>query len=485
MSVPCGALPALLAGLLLAGCADRPTEPRAASERRGGEWATWVLPHGAALRPAAPPAAGTAEARAELEAVLRAQAALTPEAKARIRRWDGAPTLEWSRATAELLNFYWPLLPDVRTATPARAARAMALLHVAQYDALVATWDAKYAYGRKAPHAADPRVKARVRVPDAPSYPSEHAAAAAAAAEILAYAFPGEDPARFRALAREAGESRVAAGAAYPGDVEAGYAIGREVARRVIEVARADGADRPWSGSVPAGELAWRPTPPRRVKSPFDPAAGSWRTWVLPRGDAFRPAPPPAPGSAAWSRDLEELRRLSGTRTAAQADVARYWATDAPSIGWEGFLNEELERRRWPALHAARAHALVSVAMYDAFVACWDAKFHYWLLRPVSADSTLRTVFSTPPFPSYPSGHSTISAAAAEVLAELFPDAARKYREKAHEASVSRVYGGVHYRFDVLAGEELGEKVGRAVVERARGDGSRRSNLSTTIHTTE
>ena len=109
--------------------------------------------------------------------------------------------------------------------------------------------------------------------------------------------------------------------------------------------------------------------------------------------------------------------------------------------------------------------------MYDAFVACWDAKFTYWLARPVTADSTLRLVFPTPPFPSYPSGHSTISSAAAEVFAELFPDAAQMYRDRAIEASYSRVYAGVHYRFDVVTGDSLGVSVGRAVVRRARDDG--------------
>ena len=96
----------------------------------------------------------------------------------------------------------------------------------------------------------------------------------------------------------------------------------------------------------------------------------------------------------------------------------------------------------------------------------------YWLLRPVSADTAIRTVFSTPPFPSYPSGHSTMSAAVGEVFAELFPDAAAFYRTKALEASESRVLAGVHYRFDIVAGDGLGLHVGTAVVARARTDGA-------------
>lgn len=305
-----------------------------------------------------------------------------------------------------------------------------------------------------------------------PSYPSEHAAAAAAAAEVLKYAFPVEEAARFDALARRAGEARVAAGVAYRSDVEAGWALGRAVAARAIARARLDGSDRVWDGEIPAGPAMWRPTGPRFVVEPFDPLAGSWATWVIPDGSAFRPGPPPLPGSAPFAEAIDELRTMPARRTVDQADRARFWATDAPSAWWELFAEEEILKQKLSALHAARAHALVSVAMYDAFVACWDAKFHYWLLRPVSADPTLRTVFSTPPFPSYPSGHSTMSTAAAEVFAYLFPDRAEYYHDKAYEASMSRVWGVVHYRFDVETGEAIGTRVGRAVVARARVDGS-------------
>jgi membrane-associated phospholipid phosphatase len=216
----------------------------------------------------------------------------------------------------------------------------------------------------------------------------------------------------------------------------------------------------------------WQPTPPRRVQSPFDPLAGSWRPWIIPSGDAFRPAPPPAPGSAQFTTDLDELMRLAdGGRTPQQIDAARYWATDAPSVRWEISIEEETARHRMSAPHAARARAYVSISMYDAFLACWDAKFFYWFARPITMNPALKTVFGTPPFPSYPSGHSTQSSAVAEVMAELFPDRATYYRGRAEEASFSRIWAGVHYRFDVIAGEALGKKVGEAVVARMRADG--------------
>ena len=458
------------AAMLLVACDDTPVEPGLADDSRAGEWRTWVVANGAALRPPLPPS----NTGAEIDEIIAIQQTVTPAENAMIQKWNALPTTAWHDLALDLFGFYWILLPDVRLATPARSARAFALLHVAMYDALVATWDAKYAFNRRAPARADSRVRALAPVSDAPSYPSEHTAAAAAAAAVLAYLFPNEDTASFHALAREAGDARIAAGAAYRSDVDAGHAIGRAVAAAAIARARLDGSDATWSGTVPSGSTAWRPTPPRNVQVPFDATAPAWRTWVIASGSAFRPPPPPAMGSPTFVADLDELRRLSTSRTVAQADTARYWASESPSSRWEVFMRDEIARRELSPMRAARALALASVATYDAMVACWDAKYFYWLLRPISADPAIMTVFSTPPFPSYPSGHSTLSSAVAEVFAELFPDAAEHYRQKAFEASMSRVLGGVHYRFDVIVGEHLGVQVGEAVVEWARQDGSSR-----------
>lgn len=463
----------LVAAVMLGGgaCHDVPSAPLAADGEAGaGRWQTWLLATGAELRPAPPSPDTSRDVARELDAIVALQRDRTAGTDRAIARWSASATAPWDSAALHLLDFYFPLLPDVRVATPVRAARTMALLHVAVHDALVATWDAKYAYRRRPPFDVDPRVARLADVAAAPSYPSEHAAAAAAAASVLAALFPSDDTLALHILEGEAGASRIAAGVAYPSDVAAGSAIGRAVAARVLARAAVDGSTERWSGTVPAGAGLWAPTPSKFVRTPFDAGAGAWRPWVLPRGDAYRPGPPPASTSAAFARDLAELRTLSTSRTAEQTAIARYWSTDAPSVIWEKDLLRELAARQLGTVSAARAQALVSVAMYDAFVACWDAKFAYWLARPVTVDSAIRPVFPTPPFPSYPSGHSTISTAAAEVFAELFPDAAARYRARATEASLSRIYGGVHYRFDVETGDSLGALVGRAVVRRARSD---------------
>ena len=472
MSAP-GRAATLLLCAAVSACSDGPVAPRIAAENDAGQWHTWILASGSAVRPAAPPADQSAQSRQELDEIVRLQSARTATTDSLVRFWDALPTDRWHALTLDMLEFYWALLPDVRHATPVRSARILALVNVAMYDALVATWDAKYTYQRRAPAASDSRVRPLVAITEVPSYPSEHAAVAAAAAAVLAYAFPFEDTLRFHRLERDAGEARIIGGAAYRSDVDAGYAIGRAVAARVIERANADGSTANGTLNPPTTAWVWKPTPPKRVKTPFDPMAGSWRTWTIASGDAFRPSPPPLPGSAHFATDLSELQQIARTRTTAQADTVRYWATDAPSSRWEVFMDDEIAQHHLGPVHAARAMALASTTMADALVACWDAKFFYWLERPITADTTLLTAISTPPFPSYPSGHSTQSAAAAEVFAYLFPDRAEYYRQKADEASVSRVLAGIHYRFDIETGEDIGRKVGAAAVTRAKGDGAR------------
>ncbi|MCC6930735.1 MAG: phosphatase PAP2 family protein [Gemmatimonadaceae bacterium] len=460
--------------LTVAACAEPSTAPPRPVESAAATWQTWTLANASDLRPAAPAAEGSAQLQQELDAIVAAQAAASAPADSIIRLYDGDPTSLWTRTAVDLLGFYWTILPDVRIATPARSARLMALLHVAMYDAVVATWDAKWAYKRRSPTEASNRVRARVNASGIPSFPSEHAAVAAAAYEVLAAdALPG-DTARLRAQMLAVGPARIAAGAAYPSDVAAGYALGAAVAKRVLQRAAQDGSDEEWDGATPTGAYVWQPTPARRVKVPFDATAGSWRTWVIASGSAFRPAPPPAPGSARWNASLDELRKLAaGARTVNQMDRARYWATDAPTARWDLFIEDELTQRRWSIPRSARARVWASIAMYDAFVACWDAKFHYWLARPITVDPSMNTIFSTPPFPSYPSGHSTISNAVAVVLRDIFPDRAVRWDSLAFEASNSRVWAGVHYRFDIENGDSLGTIVGKAVVARMRADGVR------------
>jgi membrane-associated phospholipid phosphatase len=436
-----------------------PTEP--------STWRTWLLDAADELRPA-PPAAPTA---AELDELHRLQTQRTIETARTVETWaSGSAVLPWTALALDLITIHRP--------SPVRAGRALALLHAAIYDAVVATWDAKTAYPRPTPSSLD-----RTLVPLGPqlvspsTFPSEHAAVAAAAAAVLSYLFPDEPADDFVKLADEAARSRLFAATNVHSDIEAGQAIGRAVGERAVARGKIDGADATWDGSGrPTGEGYWQPTPPAYVQQPLDPLAGAWTPWVLPSGDAYRPTPPPTWGSPAWQAELQAVQEAVAGRTPEQEAAVQFWAgvpgTVTPAGLWTQIARDLVVRDGLDLPQAARALALTTVAMADAFVCCWDAKYTYWSARPITADPSLDVLIPTPPFPSYTSGHSTISAAAATVLSHLFPADAADLADQAAEAKNSRLWAGIHFPIDNEMGATGGGMVGRLVVVRARADGA-------------
>lgn len=256
------------------------------------------------------------------------------------------------------------------------------------------------------------------------------------------------------------------ASASYPSDVAAGLALGRAVARRVIEHGRADGSAAAWTGSVPVAAGRWS------GDSPVLPQTARWRPWLLSRPDELRPPPPPAPDSERMTRELDEVRTVE--RTPQRIAAALFWEHAAGGTRSYQFWNEHLSRALLEhrldhnAPWSARAYALLNVALYDAAVACWDAKYAYWAIRPVQLEPRVRPLFTTPNHPSYPSGHSCFGAAAATVLGHLFPRDAAVFEALASEASESRLWAGIHFRSDLEAGRALGRAVAGRVLERGR-----------------
>lgn len=429
-------------------------------EPGAGSWATWVVDRVSVLRPAPPPSrAATATEQAELRRLTTTRDAAGREL---IAYWDaGPPAYRWNQlAVVALLgdNAYTHV-----------AARSLALLHVALHDATVAAWDAKYAYRRPRPGAVDPGLETAVAVDATPSYPAEHAVAAGAASEVLAYLHP-DRAAHYRERAAQAARSRVLAGASYPSDVAAGLSLGREVARRVIERGRSDGSAAAWAGRVPREPGRWS------GEKPVLPQAARWRPWTLAGADELRPPPPP--DATRLARELDEVRTVE--RTPQRIAAALFWEYAAGGTRSYEFWNERLGRALLEhrldrnAPRSARAYALLNVALYDAAVACWDAKYTYWAIRPVQLDPRVRPLFLTPNHPSYPSGHSCFGAAAATVLAHLFPGDTAAVEALAAEASESRLWAGIHFRSDLDAGRVLGRAVGRRVIERSAGDAGAR-----------
>ncbi len=418
----------------------------AQTEPGAGAWKTWVIPSGAAYR-LPPPPTGKA-GRAEVQTLLRLAQQRDSAALQQIKFWDaGAPGYRW-----ELLAEQLPFAIQVR-------ARNKMLLDVAIYDATVAAWDTKYAYRRPRPSAAHAKIRPCLPVPDCPSYPCERAVAAGAAAAVLAQLLPAKADS-IRQLALAACRSRTLAGVAYPSDVEAGFALGQRVAAAVLQRAQTDSLDAAWKGAAPNRPGLWHDKRP-----PMLPMRGHWRPMVLASGSQFRPGPPPDPAA-----DMKELREFK--RTPQALARAYYWVTT--DFWGEACVREIFENNLCGnAPRAARVCALVSVAAHDAGIACWDAKFTYWGIRPDQYDPTyVPPLLVTPPFPGYPSGHATTSNARAVVLAYLFPEDAKYFLAKAREAAESRFEGGVHFRVDNTVGLDMGKKVGEAVVRYARQDGA-------------
>lgn len=430
-----------------------------------GRWQTFVLESGDQFRPTHSEPRPR-HPKGELFQILALQSQLTPEMEEKIAFWDeGAITHRWSELLLEKIA--------QNRLNPVRASRAIALLQVAIYDAIIASWDAKFAYRLESPVEMSRRIRPLVEVPDYPSFPSEHSAAASAAAAVLSYLFPS-DAEQFYSLAEEAGKSRVWAGANFPSDVEAGRELGEQVGTLVVERGIRDHSDSIFSGSIPTGPGFWTPPPSGAL---LEPMAGFWQTWILRSGSEVWINPPPPFGSSDYLAEVEEMISIAAGLTDQQKAIADFWADGAGTITppghWLQIAGEVVnEAYKDNPPRAARAMALVGVSVADAFITCWNYKYIYWTARPDQVIPGFVPYIRTPPFPGYPSGHSTQSGAASEVLTYLFPDQADTFRQMAEEAAISRLYGGIHFASDNNNGLVLGRKIGQRVIDYAREDGA-------------
>lgn len=339
---------------------------------------------------------------------------------------------------------------------PLRVARALAALQIAMHDAVE----------RTAAQGGDDKVQA--------------VAAAGAAGPALDYLFPLETPGRFEAMAW----AMRAAVTAEPGSSgeTLGHAwnSGQLAAQRAIAHALRDDSDLVWDprqrpALVPG---SWRAAPPLHAYDPLEPLAASWGTWVLKDGGEVQPQPPVAYDTPEYWHEAEEVLAVSRVLTAEQKRIAEDWNLDRGSVTPAGVWNlkarELIVAGDLDALHAARVLAVLNIALVDASIAAWRAKFTYWTQRPVSAirerfDPDWLPHLLTPAFPGYVSGHAVLSGAAAEVLAAFFPEASQPLQAAAEEAALSRLYAGIHFRSDNEEGLKLGRRIGTLVLERLLG----------------
>jgi len=208
------------------------------------------------------------------------------------------------------------------------------------------------------------------------------------------------------------------------------------------------------------------------------PLFGSVQSWMLKPSDVIneRPAPPPGTSSAAMAADLQAVRSASGNITSDQLATVYKWAdgvsTPTPSGHWDFIAVPYIQAAQMSEVRTARTFALLNMALHDAGVACWDAKYFYFNPRPSQLDPSIKTWTGLPNFPSYVSGHSDFSAAAADVLSYIFPSGASYFNSQAQEAAMSRLYGGIHYPTDITVGLTHGKRIGDYTVRFAKADGA-------------
>jgi membrane-associated phospholipid phosphatase len=438
---------AALPGLSLANTAGS----RGLIEPAAGAWKTWALPGGSALRLPPPP-----DSQGELGQVRGILGRLGGATLDRVAYWDaGSPPYRWNELANQMffdgafgaLNF----------------PRIQAYLNLALYDATVAAWDSKYAHNRPRPSELDPSIVPAVAVPRSPAYPSEHAAVAGAASEVLAFFAPKEAD-TLRKLAQEAADSRVMAGVQYPSDAAAGLDLGRRVAPFVLEMARHDNYDTAtWDGRIPERPGLWKGQNPAGVAERF------WKPLVVASADALRPPPPPAHDSPERAREVEEVRSFPRTPfTNGFSIYVAYMIRGGPNtnIRWNRELSqrvfeEHLEDNPW----AARSYALLHAVYHDAWITTQDAKFAYWTARPTMFDPAIKTTIPVPNHPSYPSNASAVNTSPALVLGYLFPREAAAFKKAADEIGDSRLWAGVHFRSDVETSRRMGEQLAKVALD--------------------
>lgn len=356
-----------------------------------------------------------------------------PEMQSAVKFWEVGSSVSWNQTAQTLIGTRAVTSPIVQV-------RIMTYLSLAQYNAVIAAENGK----------------------DGSDHASSAGAAAGASLIVMKSFFPLDAALLDAKLAAQRDAP------SWPGeknkDFAAGEAIGRAIGALTLAYAATDGFNATTPPTNPGGPGNWVGTNPIR-------GLYGARTLALTSGDQFRPPPPPAFGSAEFNTALAQIRTLSDNLTPAQLATAQLWAGRGP-----GFMNsvatDLIVKYKQTEREAARTLALANMAGFDVSNACFDAKFAYYLIRPSQADTHIHLPIGLPNHPSYPSGHSCITAAYGAVLANAFPLETTVLQGMVTEAGLSRNYGGLHYFFDCAAGQQLGRDVANWVLTVAPDDHS-------------
>ena len=474
-------------------------------DTNAGAWKPILLSSPSEIAVAAPIATTSSAYVAELNEIKGWQKNLTADQKRIIQYWSAGAVLRWNEILRELVAkhnvppyqnadgsypfpsaanpFAYPIFPF---SNPPYAARAYAYVAAAQYDALVAAYYYKKQYNRAAPYKVDAGITAMVPKSDLPSYPSEDATVAGASVELLKLLFPA-DIDYIQQKADEHKLYRIIAGANVHSEIEAGEALGKAVAQKFTSRARTDnasaaiGTQQQWTAlenqTIAKGEIAWiSQESPKRP--PMLPLFGKVKTFLFDSATlvSIRPPAPPLTHSVQFQKELDEVYGYSKNFDRERMRIVNFWAdgvnTYTPPGHWNAIAADNFVQQRYSEVRWARNMALLNMAMMDAAIACWDTKYYYFNPRPSQMNPEIKTLTGLPNFPSYTSGHSTFSGSASTILSYILPAKADEFQAMANEASMSRLYGAIHYRSDCVQGLACGQRVGSFAVARAKTDGA-------------
>jgi membrane-associated phospholipid phosphatase len=399
----------------------------------------------------------------------------------------GNPILAAAAAPDPVLQWIGIMNSTVITANsnPLVSTRVVALVSASVFDAV---------------NGIHPSYKPLYVRPNAPGYASQSAAAVQAAYVILSTLYPLQ--AGSLGAARDASIAAIEA-TERDKSVQAGVAWGQTVASSILALRATDGFAPPvppFVGALgietsPLAVGVWRPTP---LGNAFGagPQFATMTPWVLTRPSQFRLPPPRLLNSPEYAADYNEIKTMgifSGSlRSADQSELALFWAGNT-ALFWNRIASQISTSRSLSLTENAHLFALLNVSMADAAIACWDTKYRYVFWRPITAirlgdtdgngstdpDPTWVPWLDffpggTPPHPEYPSGHSTVSGAAAFILAAAFGDdtpftvtsdarpgtrAFPSFSAAVAEIADARVFGGIHFRTSCVRGNALGQLV--------------------------
>lgn len=470
----------------------------------GGTWQPILFGSASDIVVDAPAAVNSTAYQAELAELKSATQNLSGSQADAVEYWTNNPIIRWNEIALELAakyNLIPPPNPDGTYTLPSAAnpagpppfpfahppytSRMLAYLSVAQFDGLIAAWHYKYQFNRPAPYVTDASIPYAYTKNSLPSYPSDGAVIAIASRDVLKAMFPLEHE-YLNGLAEEHLNSLKWSGSNTTSDIEAGIVIGTAVKTAALARASTDKMSsaqtpKPVSDAIKQAAIdrfGWwwdnQESPVRPVG--LTPLFGQVTMWNVPNVVDVRPVPPPAPGTPEFEEAAQELKDMAKNLTHEQRKIANWWSdglgTYTPPGHWNRRTKEYIVKYQMNPLRAARTFAYLNMAVMDAGIACWDAKYYYHYPRPIQTMQGFKTILGTPNFPSYTSGHSTFSAAAAEVLAYIFPAEANVVRDWALEAAESRICAGIHYRFDSEAGITQGKAVATYTIARAQADGA-------------